>query len=162
MDARSDEVRHTCPQCGDILVAGCEDALIQQVVEHAQRLHDHNVFDLVPPNELRARIRRENELYWSHIRHLLPNEVTSIIDAKLGGREREVVGCIVHGFSNREIAKRLCISERTVSTHLVNIYEKLGVHSRSALVAMVRAADRNVEANLHSASGPGLGPFIRP
>jgi hypothetical protein len=67
----------------------------------------------------------------------------------------------VHGFANREIAERLCISERTVSTHIVNIYEKLNVHSRAELAALVRAADRLIEAGLRAGSKSEFGPFVR-
>jgi hypothetical protein len=67
----------------------------------------------------------------------------------------------VHGFANREIAERLCISERTVSTHLVNIYEKLNVHSRAELAVLVRASDRLIEAGLRAGSRSEFGPFVR-
>jgi pimeloyl-ACP methyl ester carboxylesterase len=54
-------------------------------------------------------------------------------------REREVAGLAVQGLSNREIAYRLLIGERTAETHLANAYTKLGVHSRIDLVR--RAAE---------------------
>ncbi|MCW2555194.1 MAG: response regulator containing a CheY-like receiver domain and an DNA-binding domain, partial [Mycobacterium sp.] len=42
---------------------------------------------------------------------------------------------IAVGASNREVAKQLSISEKTVSRHLANIYAKLDVSSRTAAVA---------------------------
>ena len=45
-------------------------------------------------------------------------------------REREVGGQVRSGKSNREIARALCISERTVETHVAAIFRKLGVNSR--------------------------------
>jgi DNA-binding CsgD family transcriptional regulator len=72
----------------------------------------------------------------------------------------EIVSYVVHGFPNREIAERLCISERTVSTHLVNIYEKLNVHSRAELAAIVRATDRIIEAALRGDTKQEYGPFV--
>jgi DNA-binding NarL/FixJ family response regulator len=130
-------------------------------IEHARKLHDLNLLNLLSLDELRARIQKENEYYWTHIRRLMPKELmTNILQAKLCDREREIVEYVVHGFSNKEIAKRLSISERTVSTHLVNIYDKLGVHSRAALVTLVRAADRIIEASLRFPNKFEFGPFI--
>ena len=53
----------------------------------------------------------------------------------LSSREREVLGLSARGTSNREIAESLFISEATVKTHLVHVYEKLGVRDRAAAVA---------------------------
>ncbi|HSF30703.1 MAG TPA: response regulator transcription factor [Candidatus Tectomicrobia bacterium] len=49
-------------------------------------------------------------------------------------REREMVGCVVGGLNNREIADKLGISEGTVKTHLHHIFKKLQVSSRLALL----------------------------
>lgn len=48
-------------------------------------------------------------------------------------RELEVVATVVSGYSNREIAKRLMISEDTVKHHVTNIFDKLGVYNRLEL-----------------------------
>ncbi len=52
-------------------------------------------------------------------------------------REVEVVRLLADGLTNREIAKRLFISEKTVSAHVAHIYSKLDVHSRVAAAARV-------------------------
>ena len=52
----------------------------------------------------------------------------------LSGREIEVLDLVAQGASNREIARKLWISETTVKTHLLHIYEKLGVADRTAAV----------------------------
>jgi two-component system nitrate/nitrite response regulator NarL len=54
--------------------------------------------------------------------------------APLTPREREVVSAVVQGYSNREIAARLSVSEDTIKHHLTNIYDKLGLSSRVELV----------------------------
>lgn len=132
-----------------------------KAVEHARKLHDFDLLQQYPPDELRALVRRENESYWARIADLIPEgQVKSILDEKLCDREREIVSYVVHGFANRQIAERLCISERTVSTHLVNIYEKLSVHSRAELAAMVRATDRIIEAALRGDAKQDQGPFV--
>lgn len=48
-------------------------------------------------------------------------------------RELEVVGCIVEGCSNRDIAKQFTLSEETVKRHLSNIFDKTGVSTRLEL-----------------------------
>jgi DNA-binding NarL/FixJ family response regulator len=49
-------------------------------------------------------------------------------------RELEVLKLTTRGLSNKDIAAELVISERTVQTHLFNIYRKLGVDSRTQAV----------------------------
>jgi DNA-binding NarL/FixJ family response regulator len=52
----------------------------------------------------------------------------------LTAREIEVLSLVAQGGSNRGIAHQLHISEATVKTHLVHIYDKLGVADRTAAV----------------------------
>jgi DNA-binding CsgD family transcriptional regulator len=54
--------------------------------------------------------------------------------ATLSRREQDVARLVVEGLPTREIAGRLFISERTVETHVANIFDKLDVHSRVELV----------------------------
>ena len=53
-------------------------------------------------------------------------------------REAEILGHIADGSTNREISRRLGISENTIKTHVGRILEKLGTSSRSAAVALAR------------------------
>jgi DNA-binding CsgD family transcriptional regulator len=71
-----------------------------------------------------------------------PNELTA--------RERDVLALLVEGRSNRDIARQLFISEKTVSVHVSNLMAKLGVRSRAEAAALARG----------SAGGPvpGSGP----
>ncbi|WP_125611856.1 LuxR C-terminal-related transcriptional regulator [Specibacter cremeus] len=55
--------------------------------------------------------------------------------AGLSAREREVLGLVARGWSNRRIAEELFLSERTVARHVSNILVKLAVSSRSAATA---------------------------
>jgi DNA-binding CsgD family transcriptional regulator/tetratricopeptide (TPR) repeat protein len=54
---------------------------------------------------------------------------------RLTARELEVLRLVASGKTNREIAARLVLSERTVDRHVSNIFAKLGVSSRSAATA---------------------------
>jgi DNA-binding NarL/FixJ family response regulator len=53
----------------------------------------------------------------------------------LSQRELEVLALIADGATNRQAAAKLFVSEATVKTHLLHIYEKLGVRDRAAAVA---------------------------
>lgn len=57
---------------------------------------------------------------------------------RLTDREGQVLRLIAAGLKDGQIAERLGISEQTVGSHLRRIYEKLGVHSRSAAAARLR------------------------
>ncbi|MFI8301768.1 response regulator transcription factor [Streptomyces nigra] len=52
-------------------------------------------------------------------------------------REREVARLIAQGLSNREIAARLVIARRTAESHVENILNKLGFHSRTQIATWV-------------------------
>lgn len=65
----------------------------------------------------------------------------------LSAREREVAVLVAEGLSNPQIGKRLFISPRTVTTHLVKIYARLEIHSRAALTRYV------LEHGLHQHEG---------
>ncbi len=53
-------------------------------------------------------------------------------------RELEVLVLAAEGLSNKQIAKKLFVSEATVKTHLVHLFTKLGADSRTAAVATAR------------------------
>lgn len=55
------------------------------------------------------------------------------VNWNLTRRELEVVGLIVKGLSNRDIARQFNLSEETVKRHLSNIFEKLGISTRLEL-----------------------------
>ena len=50
--------------------------------------------------------------------------------AALSPREREVAALLAHGLSNRQIAQRLVVTERTVGAHIEHILDKTGFASR--------------------------------
>jgi DNA-binding NarL/FixJ family response regulator len=52
----------------------------------------------------------------------------------LTGREQEVVNWVIQGMTNKEIAAQLGISDKTVKTHLSNIFDKLSVSRRLQLL----------------------------
>ena len=59
---------------------------------------------------------------------------------ELSARELEVLALVAGGLANRAIAKELFVSEATVKSHLVHVFTKLGVDSRTGAVAAARQA----------------------
>lgn len=88
---------------------------------------------------LAARDRAESHAILARLGAL--DDTTSGSTAGVGpltAREAEVLECVAEGASNRDVATRLFISEKTVGRHLANIYVKLGVGSRTAAAAWWR------------------------
>ncbi|MBN1531425.1 MAG: response regulator transcription factor, partial [Spirochaetes bacterium] len=53
-------------------------------------------------------------------------------------REAEVIRLVVEGFSRKEIAGRMGLSEETVKTHITGVYNKLGVNNRMQLLNLLK------------------------
>lgn len=58
----------------------------------------------------------------------------------LSGRERQIAELVSYGHTNRQIARKLSLSEKTIETHLSRIFVKLGVSSRAAVASTVARA----------------------
>jgi DNA-binding NarL/FixJ family response regulator len=74
-----------------------------------------------------------------------PRAARSLLDAqnavdplaRLSPREREVLGLLVDGMPNKLIARRLGISEKTVKSHLTNVFRAIDVHDRVQAILWV-------------------------
>jgi predicted ATPase/DNA-binding CsgD family transcriptional regulator len=71
----------------------------------------------------------------SHPAALKPRPLPPDEPVRLTPRERQVIGLIAHGYSNRAIANELVITERTAEIHVGNILGKLGLSSRAHAAA---------------------------
>ena len=60
----------------------------------------------------------------------------------LSGRERQVLRLVAQGLSNKQIARQLTITERTVKFHMTSIFNKLGAENRAQAIAV--AAERGL------------------
>jgi len=70
------------------------------------------------------------------IDHLKGN-VSEQLAARLTKREMELVNLLKEGLSYKEMAKRMFVSVYTINHHLKNIYQKLGVESKSELISKI-------------------------
>jgi ATP/maltotriose-dependent transcriptional regulator MalT len=89
----------------------------------------------MPDNAMRETFRERALGQFPPARPVSPRRAEKDRYAGLTTREREVAALIARGFSNREIAATLVVSERTVEAHTGHIREKLGVTSRTQVVA---------------------------
>jgi two-component system nitrate/nitrite response regulator NarL len=69
----------------------------------------------------------------------------------LTSREQQIVLMVLEGISNKDIGRRLDLSEGTVKIHLHNVYRKLRVNNRTALAAMAFTCREDLQ---HSAYTP--------
>jgi two-component system nitrate/nitrite response regulator NarL len=73
---------------------------------------------------------------------VVKSRAMAIDSVRMTTREREVVGLIGEGLSNKEIASRLNIATHTVKSHVRNVMEKLALHTRLQIAAFShRGAD---------------------
>lgn len=138
-------IKHLCQQWPDlnivILTTYNEDALMIEGLRSGARsylLKDTKrqvLFDT-----LRAAARGEALLRPDVMARLLaqpPAAPAKVVeDTTLTEREREVLIGVAQGERSKEIAARLGITERTVKAHLASIYNKFGVDSRAAAIAV--------------------------
>jgi DNA-binding NarL/FixJ family response regulator len=82
---------------------------------------------------VRTAARGESVLSPSVARRLIGNMRRAVSDA-LSARELEVLRLVAAGATNREAAAQLFVSEATIKTHLLHIYDKLDVRDRAAAV----------------------------
>lgn len=94
-------------------------------------LKDAEPHDLV--EGIRAVCRGESPIHPRAARQLLTARTARPGTARpqLTSREVEVLQLVRRGLSNREVARRLGISERTVKTHLTSVYQRIGVLDRT-------------------------------
>lgn len=69
---------------------------------------------------------------------LLDEDVSLQLFDRLTERERNILKLVAGGFSNRDLAERLSVSENTIKWHLRNIFEKLQIRNRMQAVVVAR------------------------
>jgi DNA-binding NarL/FixJ family response regulator len=69
---------------------------------------------------------------------LLPSQRRAESASALTAREREILGLVAEGMTNKSIARRLGISEKTVKSHLTNAFAAIGVADRTSAALWVQ------------------------
>lgn len=77
--------------------------------------------------------------------------------SRLTAREREVAALLVAGQTNRQIAERLFVSEKTAKTHVGSIIQKLGAGGRSGVAQMLKPFAAAIYANGVESPPPSAG-----
>ncbi len=78
---------------------------------------------------------------------MLPETFAGGGSALLSEREQQVVRCVAEGFSNREIAERLKLSEHTIKNYLFRIFDKLGLSSRIEVALYAFSRRESIKGN---------------
>ncbi|WP_460766826.1 LuxR C-terminal-related transcriptional regulator [Niabella terrae] len=89
---------------------------------------------------LKNALLRKNNIEIQEIRQVSEEEKLRLKaeEFKLTNREREIVVLIAKGYTYEQVAKELFISERTVGKHMQNIFTKVGVNNKVALLNKLR------------------------
>lgn len=137
------EIRSLSPPiCAVVLTAAIEKSDIARALQLGARgivLKDSSAEQII--DSIRTVLKGQ---YWVDretvsdlvqlLQRLMPRRVPDRMNFGLSPREMEVVAAITAGYSNREIAQRLGLSEQTVKHHVTNIFDKLGLSNRMELV----------------------------
>jgi DNA-binding NarL/FixJ family response regulator len=95
----------------------------------------------------------------------LPQELRdSVSGPSLSTREKQILGMVVIGFGNGDIARKLHITESTVKSHLSSAFKKLGVRSRNEAATLILDPERGLGTGIlaisddHAAVRPTATP----
>lgn len=110
---------------GYLLKGSGKDAILGAIesIMGGQNVIDHKVMKRM------AMLMQNNKMVSAVNRDLLSD---------MTDREKEICSLLAQGFSNRQIADKLYISEGTVKNYVSSIYEKTGIHDRSKLIVAMK------------------------
>jgi DNA-binding NarL/FixJ family response regulator len=141
------KIRAKSPRTKILILADfCDEEFMARALQHGIQGY---LLNAAPPTELVKAIRRTHAGELWAPRRLLTRVVedlrhrvdelqgsSSALGEALTPREHEVVLWAVQGMTNKEIGAQLCISAKTVKTHLERVFRKLNLRSRVQLSAL--------------------------
>ena len=81
----------------------------------------------------RMLIHKERDVLFSSS-HVVHQMKTYLQEKGLSKREAEVVILVVQGLTNKQVADKLCVAEKTVKFHLTNVYKRMKISRRSQII----------------------------
>jgi len=133
-------LQECCPQVKVIILSAIYDeAIVRAMVQLG--IAGYVLKDEAPETLVRAirTVKDGNTWFSRSVTDILAKPVTETgrleSHTDISGREGEVLRLMAQGLPNSQIAETLGIAEGTVKNHVMNIYDKLGVHSRAEAVA---------------------------
>ncbi|HYA10028.1 MAG TPA: response regulator transcription factor [Gaiellaceae bacterium] len=119
-----------------------------------RRLLDAGADGIVDPEQIEA-LPRAIQACWAG-QLVLPRSFRDSFGRRvLTRREKQVLGLVVMGLSNAEIARRLHLSQSTVKCHLTSSFAKLGARSRSEATALIVDPVRGFGLGVLALTTPG-------
>jgi DNA-binding NarL/FixJ family response regulator len=80
----------------------------------------------------------------------------------LSAREKQILGLVVMGYMNSQIAEQLFLAESTVKSHLSSAFAKLGVRSRNEAVGIILDPDNGLGLGILGLGGEPVAPASAP
>ncbi len=77
----------------------------------------------------------------------------------LSSREKQILGLVVMGYMNGQIAEQLFLAESTVKSHLSSAFGKLGVRSRNEAVSLILDPERGLGMGILALGGEPVEPI---
>lgn len=139
-------VRELAPACKLVLLCGLEDkGRVREALAYGV---DGIILKIQPPGVVLAvieslsalvtqqvQMERDRELgFGTFAKETIDVTMRPALPDALTTREREIVGLVGQGLSNKEIAHQLSISNNTVRHHMTSIFDKVGVPNRKKLM----------------------------
>ena len=84
-------------------------------------------------SEIKLRLTETNQLKseLAESKENKPVQLNEVLKEKLSEREQEILELLIEGLSNKQIAEKLFLSVNTIKTHILSLYNKLGVNNRT-------------------------------
>jgi DNA-binding NarL/FixJ family response regulator len=152
-----------------LITARSDAARLREIKTLAERNAGRGVVAVMPSDAPNASLRRAllagaaGIVYANEVAHTLAATARAILAGQLAvpsalgrqiaprplsHREKQILGLVVLGLTNREIANRLFLAESTIKTHLSSSFRKIDARSRAEAVARIQDPE--------SGYGPGV------